>query len=166
LTVTVLSGPVVLADSDGNVISSQDDAGVRRIEIAGKVVVQQAVPPPLTVGFVIHGDTPKTVSSHDTVFVIPDTKVAHIQALVGGNEDPTKGAVIEVWYDENGTEHLIARMYTAGASELFGFADIMAARDGTSLLGNAGGTNKIILRRTKFQGTDIAIDAVVRGYTV
>ena len=64
------------------------------------------------------------------------------------------------------TEHIIARMYTAGASLLFGFADIAESRDGTALVGNVAGTNRVVLRRTKFAGSDIAIDAVVNGYTV
>lgn len=166
MSVTILTGPVSLADADGNDISSQDDGGIRRIEIAGKVVVQQAVPPPATNGFVIHADTPLVVSTHDTVFVIPDGETAHLQVLLSGNEDPTKGAVIEVFYDDVGVERLITRMYTAGSSVLFGFADISEARDGTALIGNGAGTKIIIVRRTKFAGNAIAIDAVVRGYSV
>jgi hypothetical protein len=165
-TAVILSGPVSLADADGNDISSQLDVGVRRIEMAGKVTVIGAQPPPSTTPFAIFADTPLVVGNADTVYVIPDGTVAHIQQLSAGNEDPTKGAVIEVIYNDAGTERLVARIYTAGQTELFSFADISASRDGTSMTGNAGGTKTIILRRTKFAGSDIAIDAVIRGYLV
>jgi hypothetical protein len=164
---TIESPAVILYNEDGTVaVSTKDDDGVRRLEIAGVVVVQQAAVPLLGVAFLIHADTPLVVSTHDTIFVIPDGKTAHVQSLVSGNEDPTKGAVAEVIYDDDGTERLIARMFTAGASLLFGFANVSQSRDGTDLTGNGAGTKTIIVRRTKFVGTDIAIDTSVRGYTI
>lgn len=155
--------PTVPTDAAGNAISSQDDAGIRRLEIAGKVSVIGALPPPSTTPVAIFADTPLTVGSHDTTFVIPSGMTIHLQQITAGNEDPTKGASVEVIYDD-GAEHMIARIYTSGQSELFSFSDIAEARDGTALTGN--GSNTIIVRRSKYSGTDIAIDCVVRGYTV
>ena len=155
--------PVVLYDSAGNAISTQLDTGVRRLEIAGKVSVIGAVPPPATNEARINADTPLTVGSHDTTFTIPNGEVFHLQQVTAGNEDPTKGAVIEIIFDD-GAEHLIERVYTNGNTISIGFSDISEARDGASLVGN--GTNTIVVRRTKFSGSNIAIDAGVRGYTV
>lgn len=160
------SPAAILYDVNGNAISSQADAGVNRLEIAGKVAVVGALPPPSTNPFAIIADTPLVVDNSDTAFVIPDGETAHLQQLTAGNEDPTKGASVEIIYDDAGTERLIARVYTAGFSVLFSFADIAMARDETPLLGNAAGTKKIIVRRLKFAGTNIAIDCVIRGYTV
>jgi hypothetical protein len=47
-----------------------------------------------------------------------------------------------------------------------GYNDVSESRDGTTMTGNAGGTNTIIVRRAKYAGTNIAIDAVVTGYTL
>lgn len=157
------SPAVILYDSAGNAISSQDDAGVRRLEISGKVSVIGAVPPPATNLAQIFADSPLTVGSHDTSFVIPNGETFHLQEIVAGNEDPTKGAVVEVIYD-NGAEHLVARVYTNGETIAIGFSDVEIARDGTPMVGN--GAHTIIVRREKYSGTNIAIDAEVRGYTV
>lgn len=158
--------PVVPTDAAGNAISSQFDAGTRRLEIAGKVVVVGAAPPPATNDATIYADTPLTVGTHDTTFVIPDGETFHLQEVIAGNEDPTKGCSIEVIFDEGGTEHLVARLYRAGVTETDGYPNRTTARDGTVMIGNAGGTNTIIVRRIKYSGSDIAVDAVVRGYTV
>jgi hypothetical protein len=155
----------VIADDEGNAISSQLDVGVRRLETSGKVSVIGAAPPPLTNSAIIYADSPLIVSANDTVFVIPDGEIYHLQELVSGNEDPTKGAVIEVIY-KNATEHVVARMYTAGFSESITEPADGLARDGTACVGNAGGTFTMIVRRTKYSGSAIAIDAEARGYTV
>ena len=155
--------PMVPTDAAGNAISSQLDAGIRRLEIAGKVSVVGSVPPPATNAFAVFADTPLVVGANDTAVVIPDGETLHIQSITGGNEDPTKGAQVEVVFND-GTEHVVGRFFTSGHSLFFGFADVTQARDGTALTGN--GTNTLIVRRLKFSGTDIAIDAVLRGYTV
>lgn len=154
--------PTVPTDAAGNAFSSQLDAGVRRLEISGKVAVIGSQPPPATTPQTIYADTPLTVGADDTAFIIPDTETFYLQEVTAGNEDPTKGAVVEILFDD-GAEHLIERVYTNGETVVISFADVSTARDGTPLLGN--GANEIIVRRTKFSGTDIAIDAVARGYT-
>jgi hypothetical protein len=156
--------PTVVTDAAGNAISSQDDAGVRRLEISGKVSVTGASPPPSTLPALIYADTPLVVGTHDTIFVIPDGETYFLQELVSGNEDPTKGAVVEVLYD-NGTEHLVARQYISGQTISINEPEDGLARDGTTCVGNVGGTFTIIVRRTKYSGSDIAIDAEARGYT-
>lgn len=156
--------PTTLYDADGNAVTITDDAGVRRVEILGKVVVTGATPPPLTTPAIIFASTPLTVGSDDTDFIIPDGESFFLQEILAGNEDPSKGASVEVIYD-NGTEHLVARVYIAGVTVPTGFPDEHTSRDGTEMAGNAGQTFKIIVRRIKFTGSDIAIDAEVRGYT-
>ena len=158
--------PTVLTDDDGNAFSSSLDVGVRRQEIAGKVSIVGASPPPATNSFSVFADTPLIVGSADSTFVIPTGETLHVQQMTAGNESPLKGSSVEIIYDENGVEHLVIRIYLAGFSALYGFADVNAARDGTALVGNIGGTNKLIVRRLKFSGPDIAIDAYVSGYTV
>jgi hypothetical protein len=153
---------VILFDKDGNAFSSQLDAGVRRLEIAGKVSITGATPPPATSSAIIFADTPLTVGLDDTVFLIPDTETFHLQEVVLGNEDPTKGAKVTVLFDD-GAEHVITRVFSNGFTLVIGFPDVVAARDGTPLLGD--GVASIIVRREKYTGSDIAIDAVVRGYT-
>jgi len=154
--------PFIQVDEHGNYATITHDQGVNRQEIAGKVTIVGALPPPSTTLVEIFADTPLTVSTNDTTYVIPTGETFYLQQIVVGNEDPTKGAVIEVLFDD-GTEHLIARIYTSGQTLLVGYSDIQTARDGTALLG-AVGTSNIIVRRTKYSGTDIAIDAEVRGY--
>jgi hypothetical protein len=139
------------------------DASINRLQIAGKVSVTGAIAPPATTQVLIHADTPLTVGSHDSVYVIPDGEVFHIQEIHQGNEDPTKGASVEIIY-YNGTEHLLERVYSAGSTVTIGYPDINAARDGTSMVGNAGGTNTIVTRRLKYSGSNIAIETEVVGY--
>ena len=112
--------PTVVTDAAGNAISSQDDAGTRRLEIAGKVSVTGASPPPSTNPATILADTPLTVGTHDTVFVIPNGQTFYLQQIISGNEDPAKGAVTSVIYF-NGTEHVVGRQYTAGFTITEGF---------------------------------------------
>lgn len=143
-------------------VTVTNDAGINRLEILGKVALTGALPPPATNAAVIFADTPLTVGNDDTTFTIPNGETFHLQEIVAGNEDPTKGAVIEVLFDD-GSEHLIARVYINGETIIIPYTDVIEARDGTSLTGN--GSNEIIVRRVKYSGSNIAIDAVVRGYT-
>ena len=155
----------ILYDYLGNAIHSVNDVGVRRLEINGKVQVVGAIPPPSTTGVNIFADTPLTVSADDTVFVIPDGETFFLQQVIAGNEDPTKGASIEVIYND-ATEHLVERVYTNGRTINVGYGDQGLARDLTPMVGNAGGTFTVIVRRLKYTGSALAIDAIVRGYTV
>lgn len=155
--------PVVIRDTSGNAVTITDDAGVYRLQIEGKVQVTGATPPPATTPVQINAATPLSVGSNDTTFTIPNGETFFLQEITAGNEDPTKGAVVEVIFDD-GTEHLVARIYINGQTISIGYTDLEEARDGTALDGN--GTNTIIVRRAKFSGSNIAIDAVVRGYTV
>lgn len=159
-----LIGRVKLSDGT-EVADITPDAGVNRLEILGKVSVVGALPPPSTTPVDIFADTPLTVGTDDTTFTVPDGETFHLQAVTAGNEDPTKGAVIEVIFDD-GSEHIIERLYTNGETIQISFPDVETARDGTALLGDSGGTSDIIVRRTKYTGTNIAIDAIVTGYTV
>jgi len=150
--------------TDGtNDVTVLNDAGIYRLQISGKVQSVGAVPPPATTPVLISADTPLSVGTNDTDYVIPNGETFHLQQITAGNEDPTKGAVTLVVFDD-GSEHVVERVYTAGFTVQAGFSDIVVARDGTPLLGN--GTNKIVVRRVKYSGSNIDIDAEVRGYSV
>jgi hypothetical protein len=153
----------VLYDAAGVAVTITDDAGVNRLEISGKVQTVGAIPPPATSPTQINADTPLVVGTDDTTFVIPTGETFYLQSFTAGNEDPTKGAVTEVIYDD-GSEHLIERVYTNGQTIQIGFPDLSTARDGTVMVGT--GTETIIVRRVKYSGSNIAIDAEIRGYTV
>jgi len=155
--------PVQLYDSAGNPATITNDAGVYRVEISGKVQTVGAIPPPATDPVRINADTPLSTGTHDTTFTIPSGDTFYLQSITAGNEDPTKGAVFEVIYDD-GTEHLVERVYTNGQTITIGFPDLDSARDGTIMVGT--GTDTIIVRREKYSGSNIAMDAEVRGYTV
>ncbi len=158
------SPAAILFDAAGNPVTVTNDAGVYRVEIQGKVQSIGAIPPPSTNAAQIDADTPLIVGSHDTTFSIPSGETFYLQQITAGNEDPTKGAVVTVLFDD-GAEHVIARVFTNGESISIGYPDLKEARDGTALLGGAG-TTDIIVRREKFSGSNIAIDAQVLGYTV
>lgn len=159
------TNPLSTGISDGTQsVTLTNDAGVIRLEVGGKVALTGAAAPPGTSSQLISADTPLTVGSHDTTFTIPDGETFHLQTIVAGNEDPTKGAVVEVFFDD-GSEHLVERVYTNGRTLAIPYSDVTEARDGTPLLGDSGGTTDIIVRRAKYSGTDIAVDAVVVGYT-
>lgn len=158
--------PTVQVDSVGNPVTVVNDAGVYREAIIGKVTVVGAAPPPSTTEATIFANSPLVVGSSDTAYVIPNGQVFHLQGIIAGNEDPTKGASVEIIFDNAGTERLIRRIYLAGFSVEFGFPDVNESQDGNSLVGNGAGTNRIIIRRSKFSGTNIAINAVVSGYVV
>lgn len=156
--------PFKFTNAAGSLVASlTNDAGVIRQEMSGKVQVTGAIPPPATTAVNVFADTPLTISTHDTTFTIPDNETFHLQEITAGNEDPTKGSVVELYFDD-GTEHLVSRIYTNGETITRGFSDRETARDGTVMLGNGAGTSNLIVRRTKFSGTAIAIDAVVTGY--
>ena len=156
----------ILYNEDGTVaVSTQDDNGVRRVEIAGKVSVTGAIAPPSTTQVLIHADTPLTVGSHDTAYVIPNGETFHLQEIHQGNEDPTKGASVEIIYYDGTAEHLLERVYSAGTTVTIGYPDVAEARDGTSMVGD-GSTKTILVRRAKYSGSDIAIDTEVVGYVV
>ena len=158
--------PVTQVDNVGNPVTVINDAGIYRQAIIGKVAVVGAAPPPSTTEVPIFANVPLVVGTHDTVYTIPNGSIFHLQSIIAGNEDPTKGASVEIIFNNEGTERLVRRVYMAGFSVEFGFADVNESQDGFSLVGNAGGTNQIIVRRAKFSGSNIAINAVVSGYVV
>ena len=139
--------PSIPIDGNGNI-------GVRVVATA---------PPAGVDGVVIAADTPLTVGSHDTEFTIPNGQTFHLQQITAGNEDPSKGASVVVIYYDGTTEHVVARDYVNGATHSSTFPDLKKARDGTEMVGD-GSTKLIRVRRLKFSGSDIAIDAVVFGY--
>lgn len=147
INTTVRTGQIPV-DGNGNI-------GVRVVATA---------PPAGIDGTVIAADTPLTVGTHVTSYVIPNGETFFLQQLLGGNEDPSKGASVEVIYYDGTTEHLVHRDYYNGATHAASFPDVSAARDGTAMIGD-GSTKLIRVRRAKFSGSDIAIDAVVYGYT-
>jgi len=140
--------PAIPIDGNGNI-------GVRVVATA---------PPAGVDAVIISADTPLTTGTHDTDYVIPNGETFYLQQITGGNEDPSKGAKIEVLYYDGTTEHLVSRDYFNGATHSSTFPDVKFARDGTEMVGD-GSTKLIRVRRSKYAGSDIAIDGVVFGYT-
>lgn len=160
-------GSVVM--EGGTIISGVDSDGVtHKIAVDGNgnigVRVVPNVPPAGVSATLIFADTPLTVSSHDTTFTIPNGETFHLQRVLSGNEDPTKGASVEIIYYDGTTEHLVWRGFYAGFSVPIDFPDLSIARDGTAMTGD-GSTKTIIVRRAVFTGGAIAIDSTVQGFT-
>lgn len=147
LNSTVRTGQIPV-DGNGNI-------GVRVVSTA---------PPAGVAATIIAADNPLTVGIHDTDFIIPNGQTFYLQQLVGGNEDHSKGASIEIIYYDGAVERVVHRDYYNGATHSTVFPDISEARDGTVMVGD-GSTKLIRIRRAKFSGTNIAIDGEVYGYT-
>ena len=165
--VTMKVGCASIIMEGGTVVSGVDSTGaVKQMAVSSQgainVTVVGSVPPDGVEGVSIYADSPLVVGSHDTTYVIPNGEHFVLQQFTAGNEDPTKGAIVTILFDD-GTEHVIQRGYLAGFTVDFPLPNIAEARDGTILTGN--GTNTIIVRREKLSGTNIQIDAVVRGYS-
>ena len=103
--------------------------------------------------------------STDTPYVIPNgDTLTLLYAVVGAQGDPNeRGSQIELIYDANGTLHLVERYYASVASRPYEIQR-STARDGTTMIGNAGGTNRLIIRRTRLSGGAGRIDVSLRGY--
>lgn len=141
------AGPIVLATDQPTLAVS---------------IVPQPTPPGAVLVF-ISADNPLSVNTEDEVYTIPSGKTFYLQQIIVGNEDPAKGARVEVVYDD-GTERTVARTYTSGETVSVPIANQSTARDGTAMVGN--GSNTIIVRRTKLTGSNLEVDAIVRGYTL
>ena len=149
------------------------------VDDAGKLSVSASPPtaPPGTTEFVFAvspsqltvGSGGQVSSPHNSdSSVIASGKTLRIQLISAGTEgDPAEsGSKVEVYWVEGagGTEHLIERLYSDGASETLVLPETRKARDGTQLDGN--GTNTFIrVRRTRLSSSAKEIDFVVRGYT-
>lgn len=164
-----LIGTFRLRDGDGaalvDVVTDPED-GLNRLPISGKVSISSPATPSTAVDVTIPGDTPLSMTgTEDSTHVISDGKTFTVKAIeAGAAGDPTeKGSRVDAVFDENGTEKVIARIYLTGQTVAL-YPDTSEARDGTSLDGNVGGTNKIILRRVRLSGVAQEVDAVLRGY--
>jgi hypothetical protein len=150
------------------ILGLNGDGTVREVAVDAegnlRTATAPAAAPENSTPALISADTPLSVGSHDTVFVIPDGEVFHLQRLIASNEDPTKGARITILCDDGVSEHVVFRAYYAGFVVPVELPDTSEARDGTSLFGD-GSTKTIILRREKLVGANIEIDAQVQGYT-
>lgn len=158
-----------LYNENGDPITVTQDGNVFRLEINGKVSVVGQLPPPNTNPVLITAGKPlqpASVGTHDTIFSIPDGEVFHLQDCRYGNEGGSaRNVSIEIIYFD-GTEHLLELLFCNGSTIQDSFTDESVARDGTSMIGNAVGTNLIIVRRMKFTGANLVIDAEVGGFTV
>ena len=143
-----------------------------RLAVSGKVSISPPPPPINADEVVIAADTPLEInnqnSPHDTAYVITSGKTLYVQQIVAGAEgDPTeRGSKVEVIFNENGTEHIMERIYVAGFTQFGIYPDTSTARDGTLMVGNAGGTNTLIVRRARQSNSAQEIDAVIRGFEI
>jgi hypothetical protein len=148
-----------------DIITDSED-GINRLQIKGKVSVSAPQAPATATAVTLASDTPLDMTgTEENSYTITDGKTFTITSVVAGAEgDPTeKGSKIEVIFDQNGTEKVIDRIYLTGQTVAI-YPDTSESRDGTSLDGNPGGTNKIILRRVRLSGSTQEVDAVLRGY--
>ena len=156
--------------TDGTLVASLINdtvASLVRLAVEGKVSVVSPTAPTAATSVSLASDSPLAITTTaQATYVIPDGETFYLQALAAGAEgDPTeKGSRVEVFYDQNGTEKIVSRLYVAGFTVFQSYNDVSASRDGTSMVGNAGGTNRIILRRTRLSGSAQEVDAELRGY--
>ena len=160
---------VRIADGDSStladVIQDSEDS-VNRLQIKGKVSVSAPQPPSTATAVTLASDNPLDITgTEENDYTIPEGETFTLTSVIAGAEgDPTeKGSKIEVIYDQNGTETIIDRIYLTGQTVAI-YPDTSKDRSGNSLDGNAGGTNKIVLRRTRLSGSAQEVDAVLRGY--
>lgn len=137
---------------------------IRRLQISGKVSISPPTPPPSTTRVTIEANSPLSITTTTTTsYTITSGKTFYIQQIACGCEGDTseRGSAIEVYFN-NGTDHLIERVYVNGFTQYGLFPDTSTARDGTAIVGN--GTNTIKVTRRRLSGSSQEVDAVVRGY--
>jgi hypothetical protein len=160
-----------LVDTAGNpvTVAYDSDRGVYLLSISGQVVV---APPAIP-----SGATPVTVENNDPLNLTggasPDDETYTItngttfyvtQFIAGGESNPTAaGSVVEIYFDD-GTEHLVSRIYINGNTASLSFNCLCEARDGTTLTGN--GTNTMIVRRRRLSNAASEVEGVLYGYEV
>jgi hypothetical protein len=159
---------IIPADASGNpvAVNYDSDRGLYLLAISGQVVVG---PPPMPSGATpvnISADTPLNVNgTDDTNYTITNGTTFCLQQLVAGAEDSpvAAGSVVEVIFDD-GAEHVVARIYVAGFTNIVSYLDLCKARDGTTLTGN--GTNEIIIRRRRLSNQTLEVEGVLNAYEV
>lgn len=158
----VALAPIIEALPRKLVHDTEED--IFRLPISGKVAISIPPPPPGGTSVTIAADNPLETGDHTVTYVIPNEKIFHIQQIVvGAAGDPTeKGSKVTITYN-NGTEHVVERIYVSGFTNFGSYPDTGIARDGTILAGN-GSTFTLTVNRLKISGTNREIDAVVRGY--
>jgi hypothetical protein len=168
---TAVGAPVRIAgvDATGNIksIDVREDPtdGVRRLQVEGRVAITAPVPPPTTtpVSITYSGALSITTNRTDN-YVITDSKRFVVQSIVAGSEGDTseRGSVVEVYYFDGTTQHIIERVYLNGFTTAV-YPDTQQARDGTICLGD-GATKTIRVVRRRLSGSAQEVDFVVRGY--
>ena len=128
-------------DSLGNPITSVADGAGRRlcVDVKGEVSTIPPIPPLGASEFTVSADTPLSITgTHDTEYVVTTGKAVRIQQISAGAEgDPTeKGNKVEVIFND-GTEHLVERVYITGFTQSGIYPNTSKARDGTPITGNA-----------------------------
>lgn len=147
----------------------EDTSNIWRMHISGKMSTQVEKPPASGQEVSIFADTPLSVnnriSPHDTTYIIPNNKTLVIQRIVAGcqGDSSEDGSKVEIIFND-GTEHLINRVFINGATQFNSFLDTKKAIDGTSFVGN--GTNSIIIRRIRLSNGEQEIDCALRGYVL
>jgi hypothetical protein len=167
----VLSGrlQIIPTDASGNPVDVIYDStsGGYMLRMAGQVVVSPSPIPAGGTPITVAADNPLEItggtSPHDTAYTITNGKTFYLQQFVAGCQgDPTaSGSVIELYFDD-GTEHLVDRIYIDGFTNYVSYADVYKTRDGTTMVGN--GSNQVIVRRRRLSNSGQEVDGVVRGY--
>jgi hypothetical protein len=158
---------------DGASGLEDDEAGARvvggRLQMSGHVVLAPSTPPSGATPVTLINDTPLELTSaaspSDVSRVITNGTTFYVQHVVAGAaaSPVAAGSVIEVIFDD-GTEHIVARAYVQGFTNIVTYPDLCEARDGTALTGN--GTNTIIVRRRRLSAQALELEGVLTGYEV
>jgi hypothetical protein len=176
---TVARGVAVPAGTDGIIAVGEDAGGVaraldvrvdsldgrRRLQVEGKLTLTPPEPPPSTTKVTITFSGALGIASDQTDnYIITNGKRFVVQQIVAGCEGDTseRGSVVEVFYFDGTTEHLIERVYLNGFSTEV-FPNTEKARDGANSDGN-GTTKTIRVKRRRLSGSLQEVDFVVRGY--
>lgn len=161
---TVQALPILGQDASGTarLLKTEDDGTLR-------VASSPPSPPPGTSEFVLAVDESNlsisTTDNKDSA-IIGNGITLFLQTVVAGaGGDPNeKGSKVEVYWVENGTEHLITRNYIAGQSVSTTLPDTSKSRDGTTMVGD-GSTTFLRVRRVRLSNQLQEVDFGVRGYT-
>lgn len=148
----------------GTTLDGADDI----LKVSAKIRPGLPTPPSGATLVQISADNPLEVgpnpSYHNTDTDLPAGKTLYIQQVVAGSQgDPTEaGSKVEVIYHDGTTDHLVQRIYVAGATVFVPFDDLSIARDETVMEGGSG--KYIRISRIRMSQSSQEIDAVLTGY--
>jgi hypothetical protein len=138
-----------------------------RLLVDAKAILTPPKPPDGATNVTVDASSPLVIGPnpdfHDTDHVIATGDTLYLQYIAAGAQgDPSEaGSKIEVIFND-GTDHIVERIYFTSQTVYVLLDDVCEARDGTVMVGN--GTNYLRVHRERMSNSGQEIDAVVRGY--